>query len=71
MKLSAVQLAILRRMEKGEEITLCAKGVRVDHLFIMAWLGLIESVGAGWCGAIWDITPAGRAYLEEHDEAVD
>lgn len=69
-KLTPAQLAILRRMEKGEEISLCAKGIRVDTLWILQRRGIIEPIRQDWCGSVFGITPAGRAYLEELDENI-
>lgn len=66
-KLSPAQLAILRRMGEGERIALMMKGIRHDTLFSLARRGLIEDMKPDWAGGVYTITPAGRAYLEEHD----
>ena len=66
-KLSQAQLGILRRMGQGEEIGIWTKGERIDSLWKLWREGLIEDIGPSWAGGHYRITPAGRAYLEEHD----
>ena len=67
MKLSKTQLAILRRTNEGETIPWHARGVRMNTLWALERRGLIRDSKAHWMGGYYVITPAGRAYLEEHD----
>lgn len=82
-KLSATQLAILRRMGKGDKLCLMkgltayywwwdhpweSPGIRLATADKLYRLGLTEEGESDWHSAVYRITPAGRAYLEEHDD---